>query len=68
MAAHKLPISDQGERETVQIDPPKARKVFKDEEAIASVGDPKKLFKCERVGWKGNVNLECYWVIFFFCC
>ncbi|CAI7628410.1 unnamed protein product [Penicillium pancosmium] len=58
MAAHKLPILDQSGGETVHIYPPKASKAFKDEEAIASVGDPKKLFKRERVGWKGYVEWE----------
>jgi sulfite oxidase len=65
MAGHKLPILDQSGRETVHIYPPKSRKAFKDEEAIASVGDPNKLFKRERVGWKGYVQtVECNWVIF----
>lgn len=55
MAGHKLPILDQSGRDTIHLYPPKSEKVFKDEEAIASIGDPKKLFQRHRPGWKGYI-------------
>ena len=58
MAGHKLPILDQSGRDTIHLYPPKADRIFKDEEAISSIGEGKKLFKRERPGWKGYIYIR----------
>lgn len=52
LASHKLPILDQTGRETVFLHP-QPKPTFKDEVAIAAIGDRNTLFAREREGWKG---------------
>ena len=48
-----LPVLDQTGPKTVALDPQIFGDLTKDEEAIKSVGDRKKLFTRERKGWVG---------------
>jgi|SRR5687768_15062120 hypothetical protein len=57
MSGAVLPVLDMTGPETKAIPPQVfSDKLTKDEAAIKAVGDPKKLFKAERKGWKGYVT------------
>lgn len=53
LSGAKLPFLDQTGRDAVPIEPAKWPKLFKDEAAIAAIGDRDKLFTREIDGWKG---------------
>lgn len=53
MQGAKLPIIDQTGTETVFIHPVDPPEITKDQAAINSVGDRKKVFAGELEGWKG---------------
>ncbi|KAL5338356.1 molybdopterin binding oxidoreductase [Aspergillus crustosus] len=57
LAGHKLPILDQSGDEVVHIYPPKEEE-WRDEAALAAVGDRDELFKREKEGWKGYIEWE----------
>ncbi len=53
LAGAELPFLDQTGRDTVAIPPAKYGDLWKDDETIKALGDPKELFTREIEGWKG---------------